>query len=227
MTPEEILGVQTPGEILGVSERDAAGQPKNETVTERFLERQEQNGNATNLFARYDASQWNLPKRVTNSFGARTAFGFFNAEDKSFFSEMSPVAPAENQNDGNNWPGSFGLPPPPSPQTLTAEQIAANEAFQKLIEMRSSPPEQNSSDKKFFNAPVQPDALLTRPPPNPLGASFTPISGNVGQPIAVKPLPKLIQKPDSTTPIAPEWTPQSPPWMSTAPQPGVIPQRKF
>ena len=42
MTPAEILGEITPEKMLGLTERDAFGQPKNLTALERYVERQHQ-----------------------------------------------------------------------------------------------------------------------------------------------------------------------------------------
>ena len=42
LTPEQILGPPTREKILGIADRDAFGQPKNETGMMQYLERQEQ-----------------------------------------------------------------------------------------------------------------------------------------------------------------------------------------
>jgi hypothetical protein len=41
-------------------------------------------------------------------------------------------------------------------------------------------------------------------------------------------LPGLLGPTNTAPPmVAPEWKPQAPPWQSSAPQLGAIPQRKF
>jgi hypothetical protein len=72
-------------------------------------------------------------------------------------------------------------------------------------------------------APVpEPSAVI------PMGASYTPLSSGIAVPSGVAPLPGLLGPTNAALPaFAPEWKPQPPPWMSSAPQPGVIPQRKF
>src|ERR1700690_3765892 len=42
LTPAEILGAATPEKMMGISERNAFGQPKNLTALERYTERQNQ-----------------------------------------------------------------------------------------------------------------------------------------------------------------------------------------
>ena len=48
LTPEEIFNLPTPEKILHVPNRDAFGQPKNETVVGKFYERQEHLRDRTN-----------------------------------------------------------------------------------------------------------------------------------------------------------------------------------
>src|SRR5258708_7044227 len=65
MTPAEILGVPTPEKILGIPERDATGARKNQTITERYLERENarQTG-VTNGAAIFNSSpEWNFQNR--------------------------------------------------------------------------------------------------------------------------------------------------------------------
>jgi hypothetical protein len=62
----------------------------------------------------------------------------------------------------------------------------------------------------------------------PIGTSYTPLSSGIAMPTGVTPLPGLLGQNNTALPVlAPEWKPLLPPWMSSAPQMGVIPQRKF
>ena len=61
-----------------------------------------------------------------------------------------------------------------------------------------------------------------------MGASFTPLSSGIAMPAGLAPLPGLLGPTNTGLPaLVPEWKPQPPPWLSSAPQLGVIPQRKF
>jgi hypothetical protein len=223
LTPQELLGVPTPQKIMGLPENE------NESVTERYLERQETP--VTNEAA--GLSQWDVSADESNSAAATVAvFGSANPAASSFFSQMmGNSAPGQGQNTGN-WSFSFGSGPA-APSQPTPEQVAEAEAFQKMITFHSSA-SLPSPTEPLFNAnpfdtqskpvllaaqPVQ-DTLTPPPQFNPLGASFTPLNKGVHMPVGVKPLPGLI--PQNLTPIAPEWKPQLPPWMSPVPEPGQI-----
>jgi hypothetical protein len=222
LTPEEILGVPTAQKIMGLPETNAAGFLDNEpdSLAERYLDRQEQRDKySTNGVA--NLSQWNLPTGEADA-GMAAAVAIGQAASDPLFSGFLSD-PGQRQNTS---PSSlFGLgSPPPAVSAPTAEQIAADEAFQKLIAPNSTPADMLPPPSTTAFSPP-PDTLLAKPLPNPLGASFTPLSGNMKAPLGANPLPTLF--PANPTPIAPEWKPQPPPWMNPTPQPGDIPQRKF
>ena len=63
LTPEQILGLPTQEKILGIPDRDAFGQPKNESVVAQYYERQEQSRTRTNndnYGAADPAPQWDI-----------------------------------------------------------------------------------------------------------------------------------------------------------------------
>lgn len=237
LTPEEILGLPTPETILGLPERDATGQRTKQTVAERYFERQEsQSDTYTNGYLTADSSaQWNFSSSPSPQFGPVSLAPAKNGAGNTTVMEQflnsggnnnSGAAAGQTPNAG--WPKLFSSPePPPAP---TPEQLAAAAEFQKLLEPRSSPPAaQTLPDNAIFSAaPAAPGPVLGQPLVNPMGASFTPLSSGISLPAGVPPLPGLFgQTKISITPVAPEWKPQLPPWMSSAPQPGVIPQPKF
>jgi len=71
-------------------------------------------------------------------------------------------------------------------------------------------------------------AVSGQPAAIPVGASYVPLSSGIAMPAGVTPLPGLLGPTNmGLTTRAPEWKPELPPWLSSGPQPGVIPQRKF
>lgn len=229
LTPEEILGVPTAEKIFGLPETNAEGQLDNgsESLELRFLEREQQRDKATTNGGFAALSQWNLPTRATNgAMAAAVAIGEDSQGMQSLFFTPLSANPAQNQNAGGT--GLFGLgSPPPAATGPNAEQVAEDEAFQKLMTpYQESPPATSPGEMvSSSSSPSTPDTLLAKPPANPIGASFVPLSGNINAPAGANPMPGLI--PLINTPIAPEWKPQLPPWLDPTPQPGETPQRKF
>ncbi len=228
LTPEEILGVPTPEKIMGLPEGDANGLTGNETAAERFIERQQMA--ATNGMV--NLMEWGLPASDSNSAAATVSvFGSAAPTANSFFSQiLGNVQPDQTHPDGGNMLFGFGSRPSTVAPPPTLEQIAENEAFQKLISPHSPPPaggawpNENLPRSQPGLAPLLATPQAT-PQTYPIGESFTPLTNGFHLPEGIKPLPGLIQP--QTTPMAPEWKPQLPPWMSSAPQPGEIPQSKI
>ena len=76
--------------------------------------------------------------------------------------------------------------------------------------------------------PASTAPAVAQPAAIPMGASYTPLSSGIAMPAGVAPLPGLLGPTNVVAPpLAPEWTPPPPPWVSSGPQLGVIPQRKF
>jgi len=228
MTPAEIMGVPTAEKIMGIPERDANGQLKGDTVEERYLAREmKNNGNGrTNKPSAYspDDENWNLTKSdVKRDFfgrpvdAPRPAFSVFgNDENASRSSEQNFGARPANAS-GN---GSYSYNAGQSSRSQTPEQIAAAREFEKLLQ------------PSIMMGPKSASATFSTPsPPAPANRSinmplppFAPAS-QVVTPTGVRPL--LSSGAEKDTSMTPVWKPQLPPWMSTTPQPGTVPQRKF
>ena len=137
----------------------------------------------------------------------------------------SRSVPAQARESG--WSKSFGLPAPPP--KATPEQQAAMEQFQQLLQPHSLPG--GAAKAPALGSPIFPSPSIApslAPGQSPIGASFTPSSGGIGMPAGLPLLPGLLGPTNTTLPaFAPEWKPQPPPWASSAPQLGVMPQRKF
>jgi hypothetical protein len=238
LTPAEVLGIPTPEKILGLQERDAAGQEKNLTVAERYYERQNQlQAGRTNNYQNDPASRWNLPNdrddRLNgNNFNSENGnFGNPERNADSFFNGNTPdndnAASSQKSEAGA---GDFFAAPTRLTQAETAaetEQQAEMERFRQLLD----PPQpvaaaKVSSARSVFSTPqTAPDSFFGQTPANPISGSFTPLSSGISGVPTVPVAPGQNNTPPIT--VTPSWTPQPPPWMSQTPQLGVIPQRKF
>jgi hypothetical protein len=237
LTPGEILGLPTPEKILGIPDRDAFGRPKDETVVLRFYERQDQlrvhtnsdNPGAENAASGLDNSGSLNPKMDTGVW-TPAASGLENSAMLSRFLNGTPDTGAVAAGvPGSDWPKSFTMPASPKP---TPEQQAALDQFQQLLQPH--PGSAATVQLPAFGSPLfSSSSAASNPVPAPataipMGASYTPLSSGIATPTGVAPLPGLLGPTNLGLPaFAPEWKPQQPPWMSSAPQPGVVPQRKF
>jgi hypothetical protein len=241
LTPEEIFGLPTPEKILHVPERDAFGQPKNETVVEKFYERQERlraRTNNDNYGAADTAPRWGLsdnrdlqmnPNIWTPAGSKPGNLALMNQFLNGTTDNRAVPAPGQAPESG--WSKPFSLPtPPPGP---TAEQQAAMEQFQQLLKPHSLT--NGTAKAPALGSPVFSSSFLAPPNPAagssaliPMGASFTPLSSGIAMPAGVTPLPGILGPTNMGLPMfEPEGKPQLPPWQSSAPQLGAMPQRKF
>jgi hypothetical protein len=238
LTPEQILGLPTREKILGIPDRDAAGLPKNDTVVAQYLYRQEQSRARTNNdnyraadpapgrdFSGGQELQLN-PNIWTPAGGKPEIPALMSQFLNGTTDHRSASAPAPE----SGWSKSFNLPAP-LPKT-TPEQQAALDQFQQLLKPHSPPV--GAAKAPVFGGPIfSSSSLAPNPAPGPpaaipMGTTFTPLSSGIAMPMGVAPLPGLLGPTNTALPmVAPEWKPQAPPWQSSAPQLGAIPQRKF
>jgi hypothetical protein len=68
---------------------------------------------------------------------------------------------------------------------------------------------------------------LAQPQAARIGASFAPLNSGIGKPADLPKLSGAWGLSYTSTPPAAAWAPQPAPWLSPAPQPFVVPQRKF
>ena len=246
LTPEEILGLPTQEEIMGVHDHDAAGQTKEESVVLQYYERQQRLRSRTNNYDSnhdygYDygptngSSQWSVSgNRETPMDSNRWPSTGTRQERPTLLSQLLARAPSDrgdsssDQDDGGSRP--FNLPA--QPRGPTPEQKHAMEQFQQLLNPHA-PPADAARDSVFGSPlfPAPPTASKPSPQPlvaTPIGASYSPLSTGLTMPAGLVPLSGLQGANNSSLPtLAPAWTPAPPPWMSTAPQLGVMPPRKF
>jgi hypothetical protein len=125
--------------------------------------------------------------------------------------------------------GSSALTPAPAPDF--AQQQADMDQFRQLLNPSSVPITATTtlSDRTTsFKAPTAlSDSDSIQPLANPVGASFAPLSSGIGEPASLTPLPGITRQVNLQPVTTPAWAPQPAPWMSQAPQPFVVPQRKF
>ena len=249
MTPEEILGVKTPEQMMGVTERDAAGQEKKLTPLERYWDRQSQTPSyrpATNGYqpanglgqmnfldgqnARPEANRENLP-------AARSM------EKKSIWNQLlnsssDMDAARQAANEGSIWQKLMGTAPDASVISGSdPAKLADMERFRQLLGS-AAPPSSLPTTLPVATAPVNPlyapadttvDPILGELKVNAAGASFAPLSSGIGVPTGLGALPGITtpRREASTTTTTPSSQLQNPPWVMNGPGLFTPPQRKF
>jgi hypothetical protein len=240
MTPAEIMGVQTPEKILGVSDE----KDRDQTAVDRYLERQQHGWKEkTNAPARpYERSRDNLANSDDLMLKSSDLFPGLNQEknehsSSGFFNDTPNQSSSSSDHSANNtrqpenvFQSAFHSSPV---AVKTPAQITADEQFQRLLTPHSASAagasRPMSGDAPLFSsagsAAAQPQRI------NPVGASYVPLSSGIQTPEGIKPLPGLIeQKSLSTTPASQDWWQSQahlPPWMSATPQPGSAAQRRY
>ena len=236
LTPAEILGAATPEKMMGITERDAFGQPRNLTAMERYTERQNQMqlslAKTNALRAGDSSSAWNYS---SDSFGVSNSFRgeWRNPEAMAGpFFNSTPDRQTLARQDGNSaWSRLFSQPAMMPVPSLSPQGDRDMERFRQLLNPGSSsvtPMETSSADGLKTSLPK---TLLgssqDQPYPNRAGASFTPLSSGISKPPDLPKLPTAWSLSYTSTPPAAAWAPQPAPWLSPGPQPFVAPQRKF
>ncbi|MGH7952267.1 MAG: hypothetical protein ACREFE_10155, partial [Limisphaerales bacterium] len=237
-TPEEIFGVTASKQWLAAL-ADNGKSDKNLTPFERYLDRlsQARMGN-TNAIGNGDlASPWNFSRNQSaipigpdqsglgSSVQGLSRF-LSGAPDKQNNTSDNRVSVGPDANYGGNL---FNPPQSPQPAKLAPDQEAAMERFRQLLD---PPPvaDAMSPNNNFFSAPkVAVDPNITQPNfvPNPVGASFVPVSSGVRKPTGLTPLPGIVPVRSQQAVALPAWAPKPAPWLSQTPQPFAVPQRKF
>ncbi len=233
MTPEEIMGIPTPEKIIGLSERDAGGKPQKKSAVEGYYERQAQRQHSrTNAspagafrqepgFFDHQDLQWNAKNlnAPTGDHGTLAAMRLFASS-----APANDGAPRKNPTTG--WLQSPAL----QTSVSTANQEANMDEFRKMLEPHSPPSTsaRNAASDKISAAPLTvPDSIFGKFPANFIGTPPSPAVAGIGVPTRVAPLPGLLGQTNAPPLTPPDWKPELPPWMSTTPRPGEIPQRKF
>jgi hypothetical protein len=237
MTPAEIFGVTTTEKLLQPPERDAFGREKKTTQLERYLARESQaRAGVTNGWRSDRAnSPWNSSRDDDASPFAHWRDGTADtAQNLNRFldSQQNRNSPANrngpaNQN-GQIVSSAFDEFARKKEDLEKLEKTASMERFRQMLNP-SYASEQPSPNSRYFpvSKPVV-DPNLTQPEyvPNPAGASFKPLTSDIGRPVGLTPLPGVVT-PRLQPVITPSWKPQPPPWLSQSPQPTAFPQLRY
>jgi hypothetical protein len=215
----------TAAEMFGVApadDKNTTGQPDSPTPLDQYFNQQKQAADNLRNGGPDDqsTSPWDFPR--TRDDGDNSG----QNPNRFFGSRWNATAPA-NQNGSVSW-DSFSTPALQTMAKPNLEQQAAMERFRQLLESSPVPAAGTLPDKLSTVPTVTVDPNLTQPAfvPNPAGTSFTPLSSGIGTPAGLTPLPGIVT-PVTQPAATPSWAPQPAPWLSSAPQPFVIPQRKF
>ena len=247
LTPEQILGVQTPEDMLGKKKTDS---DKNLSLEEQYLLRESQpvantstNGRSGSPMSWRDSSNPFSQNNDDNDDRPLFSRGAFASPDDQsqpdstrYFKQFLKANTGNGNSRDNNkqkqataWTSVFAQPAQPK---QTPAQLADMERFRAMMEP-ISPPDKSSDKtptiKTSFSTTPAPDAdSLFQPQPifNPAGRSVALIQDGITRPVGIKPL-SGITGPEKIAPEAkPAWQAQLPPWLSDGPQ-GHAANRNF
>lgn len=237
LTPAEILGVVTPEKILGISERDAFGQPKNLTALERYTERQNQllgsaRTNALQIGNATPAWLFSDDRRG----GSNSIYGGWRNPESMVNPLFNPApnnpAPAP-QNENRGWSKLFESTPAPTP-LVRGPNPSRTEDMERFSQLLNPGPPSAASGAtpalgglKTSLPQTLLNAGLAQSQPGRAGGSFAPLNSGIGKPAELPKLPGAWGLSYTSPPPAAPWAPQPAPWLSPTPQPFAAPQRKF
>jgi len=226
LTPAEILGQTTPEKMMGIPERDAFGQRKYSSAMERYAARQSPASSKTNGSQMDYPSVLNFPddrNGVSNSIN-----GGWGNPDKPVNPLFNPVPDNQilSRQDGNSgWTKLFNQPaqpPVPGPAQLTDM-----DRFRQMLNSGSPATAPAATPAMDGIKTSLPQTLLAQPQPGRIGASYVPLNSGIGKPADLPRLSGAWSLNYTSAPPAAAWAPQVAPWLSPAPQPFAVPQRKF
>lgn len=234
LTPEQILGVQTPEDILGIKDQST----EKLSLEDQYLLRisttgtgattDQKSGNAT----RRDDNNSRLDAR--NSSGNNNPFDRYK-NDNPLFSPNQMAnpqiqdqskdigqffnSPAADQQQGDSiWTSKFAQPSQPK---ISPEQTARMDRFRAMLELAPAP-DRTASQVRYPTTPstsTKPDSFFEKQPQfNPRGGSASLLEDNSTRPVGIQPLPGITGprlKPETKRP---DWQAQLPPWMKEGPQ---------
>lgn len=230
LTPEQIMGVQTVEEIMGLADRNAS---RKLSLEEQFILRQSQGyrGAATNarssLLTRQDNNPFEQNREDQLPFGQKNTLQVDDLTPKN-----SPWATGQTRPkpDGSLpgemgdapantiWKSAFAQPVQPVQFGQSQEEIARMERFRALMD----PPAPVTPVKTHANlVPIAAPAFFeaSQPAVNPAGRSAVAVLANIAKPTGIKPLPAATGSALTPQTQKPEWQAQPPPWMTDKPQP--------
>jgi hypothetical protein len=226
LTPEQILGIQTPEEFLHGQNKIHDGEKKL-SLEEQFLLRQSRARTASASNSLAINAPWNRPESE-NPFALRTRDDENDPLHQSQ-KNMTPGSRYFNQliNADNPDAGPDGKPISPwgsafaqsERNKATLEQQAAMERFRALMEP-SVPPEKPVVTTRFsLPTATTPDPMIQAAAfVNPAGRAIEPLDNHYSKPTGITPLPAVSTPPSTPVTVRPSWQAQLPPWMTEGSQ---------
>jgi hypothetical protein len=228
LTPEEIIGVPTAAQIMGLPDPNRDSKL---TLEQEFILRQtRQSAGATNSRAAslsanessnpfYQNRENQLP--FARSFGERPDDVSSDYPTRSW--SQSNLKPAGNLPEDANqqdsaWTSVFFQPSQPK---LTPEQLADRDRFRALMEPTPTP----DATVKYstpHTAPAPNPYLQPQPFVNPAGRSAVAVETDISRPTGIQPLPAATGSAVTTPKTRPAWQAQPPPWLTDKPQPHSV-----
>jgi hypothetical protein len=232
LTADQIMGVQTPEQVLGLPD------PNNNSklsLEEQFLLRESQartssaTNNRTTGFLRGSAGPFDIDPDGQNSFVRKTennslssrsdqkrgTVGYLN---RLLYGKASDSGPDAGRYGDSKWNSVFSQP---TKSAQTQEQLDATDRFRSLMVPGSSPDKSSMPAGYGMNpasTPAPDPFLQPQPAFNPAGRSVAPIKDDVSRPTGIQPLPGVATKPAQSDTKRPAWQAQLPPWLSNKPQ---------
>ena len=220
MTPEEILGVKTPAEILHVQTSEQLDYDR-KSPEERFMDRDSAaaagtNGGGDGLVSGTSWLQADDAKRNSVDDSADSAFqnlkGMLTV-DRSGNPFFQPVQ-------SSGWSGTPAMVQPTDAEK--ARQKADMDAFHALLG--------EAPEKKETTAPVNNyeseaqrarDASAVNPLlANPYGTTYRPLADSAVKPVGLTPLSSWNTVKKKSAP--PAWAPKPPPWLTPGPESTIV-----
>ena len=232
MTAAEILGVESSDKFLkSQQQQDYEKEREGKTPLERFLKRQSeaQMGISNRPASPNPAFGWDFSRMADrqNFSDGRDDLKFQNDRKnvanflRNSLDEWTVNPQKMNDNDLS---ASSRLPSSPA-----SAQQAALARFEELLKPAAKAETAPKSAEKTFSAiqPLVDPNLQPQSQINPVGASYKPLESGIVRPSGIAPLPTLTGSAVAPPVATPSWAPKPAPWLSQAPQPLAIPQRKF
>jgi len=236
LTSEQILGIQTPEEILKVPDRTGE---KNLSLEEQYLLRESRSEMTAATNARAGAALWRMSED-------NSLFGNKDKTDQNGSFRSSPqkmelgtrtfgqlIKPTETtaQTDTKTrsiWSSVFTQPSQPElTDAQMAEQKASMEGFRALMEPSSPPDQTPVATHMSVAAKSAPNPFLQPAPAvNPAGRAITPLANSFSRPAGINPLPGISTAPAKPVATRPSWQAQPPPWLQSGP-PAHNPNQNF
>jgi hypothetical protein len=231
LTPAEILGQTTPEKMMGIPERDAFGQRKYSSAMERYTARQNSAlPSKTNALQMDYPSTWNFPGDRNSA--SNSINGGWGNPDKLADPLFNPAPDNQilsRQNGNGGWTKLFDQPVQPS--VSSPAQLTDMDRFRQMLNSSSPATTPSTAPAVDGIKTSLPQTLLgsglAQPQPARIGASYVPLNSGIGKPADLPKLSGAWSLNYTSAPPAAAWAPQVAPWLSPAPQPFAVPQRKF